>query len=103
MNLSELTLAELKQLLVQIPNEIKLREKKEKNAALEAIAALAAERGFNLHELIESAPLKKERAPVAVKYRHPANSELSWTGRGRQPKWVEEFIASGGSLEQLSV
>ena len=28
---------------------------------------------------------------VKVKYRHPENPELEWTGRGRKPKWVEAW------------
>lgn len=103
MDLSSLSSAELKDLLEQIPLEIKRREKKEKADALKAIEILAAERGFKLEELLETAPAKKERAPVPVKYRHPTNPELSWTGRGRQPKWVVEFITAGGTLEKLSV
>lgn len=38
-----------------------------------------------------------------VKYRHPANSTLTWSGRGRQPKWVEAFVSNGGSLVSLEV
>lgn len=38
-----------------------------------------------------------------VKYRHPANHELEWSGKGRQPKWVEAYLANGGSLVSLDV
>jgi hypothetical protein len=38
-----------------------------------------------------------------IKYRHPANHDLSWSGKGRQPKWVEAYIANGGSLVSLDV
>jgi DNA-binding protein H-NS len=41
--------------------------------------------------------------PVAVKYRHPEEPSLSWTGRGRQPKWVVEYVESGGTLKDLFV
>ena len=105
MELSNLSLAELKNLLTIIPAEIKRREKDEKAQALKDLAAFAAERGFSLEELIGTAvPVeKKERSPVAVKYRHPQNADLAWTGRGRQPKWFVEFIGAGGNLEQLAV
>ena len=36
-------------------------------------------------------------------YRHPENVELEWTGRGRKPKWVEAWLASGSTLENLLV
>lgn len=103
MDISTLSLAELKDLLNKIPAEIKRREKDEKARALKDIAALAAERGFSLEELMEGAVSKKEKAPVAVKYQHPKNPQLTWTGRGRQPKWVVEFLAAGGSLDQLAI
>lgn len=103
MELSALSLAELKNLLQQIPAEIKRREKDEKAKALKDLEALAAERGFTLDELLGAAKEKKERAPVAAKYRHPQDSDLAWTGRGRQPKWIVEFLAAGGTLKQLSI
>lgn len=38
-----------------------------------------------------------------VKYRHPAEHSLEWSGKGRQPKWVEAYLANGGSLVSLEV
>lgn len=44
------------------------------------------------------------RSPVVVRFRHPDNPELAWTGRGRQPKWVESFLAiPGNTLTMLDV
>ena len=42
----------------------------------------------------------KSRQTVAIKYRLDANT---WTGRGRKPKFVEDYLATGGSLEDLLV
>ena len=103
MDLSSLSLAQLKELLQSLPTEIARREKAEKAEARKALEAFAAERGFSLDELVGNVKVAKERAPVAVKYRHPENADLSWTGRGRQPKWIVEFVATGGTLEQLSI
>ena len=103
MELSNLSLAELKNLLQALPDEIKRREKDEKAKARKDLEAFAAERGFSLDELLGNAKEKKERSPVAAKYRHPQNADLQWTGRGRQPKWIVEFITAGGTLEQLSI
>lgn len=103
MDLSNIALAELKALLAQIPKEIERREKEEKNKARKEIEAFAAERGFALSDLLSDTPVKKERAPVAVKYKHPTDATLVWTGRGRQPKWIVTFLVNGGMLEQLAV
>ena len=36
-------------------------------------------------------------------YVHPDNPDLTWTGRGRQPKWVTQFLASEGlTLDMLT-
>lgn len=102
MDISGLPLAELKRLLVQIPKEIERRQKEERSKVLKEIESFAAERGFALDELIGERG-KKERAPVAAKYRHPSNEELTWSGRGRQPKWVAEFVQKGGKMDQLKV
>lgn len=37
---------------------------------------------------------------VAVKYKQ---GEDTWTGRGRRPKWIEDYIAKGGTLDVLLV
>ncbi len=103
MELSNLSLSELKNLLQALPEEIKRREKDEKAKARKDLEAFAAERGFSLEELLGNAKEKKERSPIAAKYRHPQNSDFQWTGRGRQPKWIVEFITLGGTLEQLSI
>lgn len=101
MDIANISLFELKALLAQIPKEIERREKEEKVKARKEIEAFAAERGFALSDLLGEIPSKKERAPVAVKYKHPSDNSLAWTGRGRQPKWVVTFLANGGTLEQL--
>jgi hypothetical protein len=36
-------------------------------------------------------------------YRNPRNSAETWTGRGRQPKWVRETLARGVRLEELVI
>lgn len=37
---------------------------------------------------------------VAVKYR---SGDQTWTGRGKQPKWVVQHLANGGRIEDLLV
>jgi len=103
MDISNIALTDLKTLLTQIPKEIERREKEEKIKVRKEIEAFAAERGFALSDLLGEAPVKKERVPVAVKYKHPTDATLVWTGRGRQPKWVVAFLVTGGTLEQLAV
>ncbi len=46
---------------------------------------------------------KGKRGKVAPKYRNPENAAETWTGRGRQPVWVREYIEKGGKLEDLLI
>lgn len=53
----------------------------------------------------EDSARKERRAELAakgIKYCHPTNDYLAWSGRGQKPKWVAEWLANGGTLEQLS-
>lgn len=38
--------------------------------------------------------------PVPIKYQL---NDQTWTGRGRQPKWVEDYLAAGGTLEAVRI
>lgn len=106
MDLSSLSVAELRDLQQKIPGEIKKRESQEKINALNELRAFAKSKGFSIEELLGKEVKEKAiatRGKVAVKYRHPQDASLEWTGRGRKPKWVEAWLANGGSLENLTV
>ena len=102
MDLSPLTLAQLRELNQVLPKEIERREKEERAAVRAEIEQLARQRGFEISDLL-GVPDQKPKITVAIKYRHPQNSTLTWTGRGRKPKWVDEFLNNGGTMEQLLI
>lgn len=108
MDLSKLNVAQLLDLQKKIPQEIKRREAEEKVVVLNELKAIAQKRGYSLEQLVGGKDASKVRGPktgakVAVKYRHPKNASLQWTGRGRQPKWVAEWLTGGGKLQALAV
>lgn len=52
----------------------------------------------------ESAIAEKSASHGAIaRYRHPDEPSLTWTGRGRKPVWVAEWLAGGGTLEDLEI
>ncbi len=77
------------------------------------LSKLAKAEGYTIEELFGDAPAaprarkatKATKAPaktagrklgkVAPKYRNPANPKETWTGRGKQPRWMAELTAKG--------
>lgn len=106
MDLSTLSIIELRDLQQQIPVELKRREAQDKINILNEVRAFAKARGYAIEDLIgKEAKVKVSGSSgkVKVKYRHPSDSSLEWTGRGRKPKWVEEWLAGGAAIEALLV
>jgi DNA-binding protein H-NS len=105
MDLSTMSISQLRDLQQQIPVEIKRREAEEKVNALNELRAFAKSRGYAIEDLlaVREAKTKAAGGKVKVKYRHPDNADLEWTGRGRKPKWVEAWLADGKTMESLLV
>ncbi len=54
----------------------------------------------------KAAPAKKavrKLGKVAPKYRNPANTKETWTGRGKQPRWLAAHTAKGKKLEDFLI
>ena len=107
MDLSKLDLAELKDLQAQIGAELKIREKSDIEKARNDINAIAQSLGLSLKDLLSASESKgkvrKQTGKVAVQYRNPQDTSQEWTGRGRQPGWVKELLASGKNLMSAKV
>ncbi|SMC29947.1 DNA-binding protein H-NS [Andreprevotia lacus DSM 23236] len=106
MKLSGLTLAALRQLQEDIQVAIAARRQAGCQALLGELNALAAEKGFSLRELLgepekPAAPAVKPKG--VARYRNPQNGSQTWTGHGRKPQWVIDFLAAGGQLDQLGI
>jgi DNA-binding protein H-NS len=102
MNISGLPLADLRSLQEQIKQEIKKREHEDVAKAREQIMAIAHGLGIPLKDIMGT-QVRAKGATVAVRYRHPSDSSLQWTGRGRQPKWIKDWLALDLSLDALRV
>ncbi|MEZ5852522.1 MAG: H-NS histone family protein [Hyphomicrobiaceae bacterium] len=45
----------------------------------------------------------KPGGKVAVKYRNPDNPSDTWTGRGRQPKWLAAALKKGAKIADFAL
>jgi DNA-binding protein H-NS len=108
-DLSTLSINELEVLQAKIPHELERRKIEGKKKLLEDVNQLVAKHGFTLDELLSTfqtgaaGKSPGTRKPAKIKYRHPQQAELTWTGRGRKPGWVTDWLAKGNTLEKLSV
>lgn len=106
MNLTDMSVEQLQQLQDQIGREIKLRRARDKKEVLSKIKAMAAAGGYTLEELVAGTSVSevaKTGRTVPPKYRNPQNPDLTWTGRGKQPRWVAEYLAAGKNLTDLLI
>lgn len=84
------------------------------------ITKFAKAEGYTLEELFgtaKSAPARagksataapssragRKLGKVAPKYRNPANAKETWSGRGKQPRWMAALTAKGKKVEDFLI
>jgi DNA-binding protein H-NS len=90
--LEKMNVKELRDLRSKIDTAIAARQSKDKAELKQKMQELAEEAGLSLEEVLGSGGRRGARGgkgSVPVKYRHPDDSSMTWTGRGRRPKWLE--------------
>jgi DNA-binding protein H-NS len=106
MDLSNMSSADLRNLQEQVKRELKQREGQDLAKAREQILAIAQSVGVPLKALVGGAATARsgrKTGSVAPRYRNPADESQQWTGRGRQPKWVKEWLDAGKDIAGLKV
>lgn len=97
-DLEHWSLADLEYLQREIGRAINNLRLRRRQGALAAVEAAAREHGFSLNELFGTSK-RSSVLQAKVKYRHPENAEITWSGRGRPPGWIKSGLAKGASLD----
>lgn len=101
MKLDKMSREELTDLQKQVGLALKSYDDRQKKEAHAKLEAMAKDMGFSLADFAGG---KKGKAAGGVpKYVHPENPAKTWSGRGRQPQWFKEAIASGKSEAELAL
>ena len=105
-DISNLSVEELKRL--QIEAEALIASKKDQaiEDAYDQIVAIADGLGFSIEELLELGEQKRKkttRKAVEPRYRNKNNPEQTWTGRGKQPRWLVAELENGAKLEDFLI
>jgi DNA-binding protein H-NS len=48
-------------------------------------------------------PQRRPYPKVMPKFQNPAQPSQTWSGRGRQPRWVSELIEAGKTIEDFRI
>lgn len=70
------------------------------------VAQLLARRGLSMDDMVETGrrtARASKGSKVAPKYRNPENPSETWTGRGRQPRWLVAKLAKGGKIDSYRI
>lgn len=105
-DLSDYNLSALKGLQLEISNEIKSRHQEEVKKAREQIVAIAQNLGVSVKELLANGGEKQRGGSVKKvqpQYKNPSDNSQTWSGRGRQPKWIVDGLASGKTLDDFRI
>lgn len=103
-DLTKLSIEELQALARDIEEEIVSRREADRERVLAQMRELAGTLGMTLEEVLRQERGRGAKVPASsvVKYRHPENPVLTWSGRGKRPQWINEWLAAGRTLEELA-
>lgn len=108
-DLKSMTKKELEKLAQNVERQLERLKKQDLKKARDAAEKAAAAHGFQLSDILGgAAPAAKTRkakpkAAGVAKYANPADSNQTWTGKGRQPQWFKDAVAAGKSPESMEL
>ena len=119
-DINRLSAKELNSLINQAKKrKLTLGKRKPALTVRKKVTALARAEGYTLEELFGTGggsatatrtPRKtavrrtrKSSGKVAPKYRNPANATETWTGRGKQPRWLAAETGKGRKLDEFLI
>lgn len=115
-DLSTLTAAELDELMKNADRIRKEKRESERVALRNDIIALVEGSGLTIQDVFPEfagAKIRKPRATKApssapkeqepIRFRNGANTDETWTGRGRMPSWLKRELEAGRSQDDFAV
>ncbi len=103
-NVDKLSLKELIDLDLRVKKAISTAKDRDRAEAKMELLALAQKRGFSVGELFGGGSGRGGKGgKVAVKFRNKDNPLETWTGRGRQPKWLAAALKKGAKIADFAI
>ena len=105
-DISDLSVEELERLAAQAEALIESKKDQKIEDAYNKIIEIAEAAGLTLEQFIEYGTHKRKkttRKAVEPRYRNKNNAAETWTGRGKQPRWLVAEIEKGAKLEEFLI
>ena len=105
-DISDLSVEDLKRLQVEAEALILSKKDQAIEDAYNQIIAIAENVGYSVEELLELGEQKRKkttRKAVEPRYRNKNNADETWTGRGKQPRWLVAELEKGAKLEDFLI
>ena len=93
---------QLNELISRAKNRQDVMHKEKEGKVRDKVLALVNAEGFTIDELFGVGG-KKTRRKVKPKYRNPADANMTWTGRGKRPRWFNDAITAGKKEKDLLI
>ena len=102
-NVDKLPLKDLLDLETRVKKAIVAARERERSEVRQEMLALAAKRGLSINDVFGNGRAPKAGGKVAIKYRNPDDHSETWTGRGRQPKWIVAALKKGAKIQDFAL
>jgi DNA-binding protein H-NS len=103
MDLSGYDLQQLTDLRRRVEDEIRARHTVDPHESEHQLRDAAQKWGFALTEVLMGVAPASELRMRRIRYQHPFDPHVGWSGMGVKPDWILQWEANGGSLEELRV
>ena len=99
LNFQAMSVDELWQIHEQISRLLAERLTSEKRQLEQRLSQL----GGDLVNTSSAEVARRSYPKVRPKYQNPSAPFQTWSGRGHTPRWIQEMIEAGGSLDDLQI
>jgi DNA-binding protein H-NS len=108
LNLDAMSIDEMWQLHEEISRVLSVRLTSEKRELEKRLAQLRREKEMPQSEPVDrqvkEAPRERRKYPrVFPKYRNPNEPSETWSGRGKQPRWLTAALKTGHTIDEFVI
>jgi DNA-binding protein H-NS len=109
LNLEGMSIDEMWQLYEEISQILSVRLTTEKRALEKRLAQLRRDNEVRQTKsgdasALESLPRERRKYPrVLPKYRNPKEPSETWSGRGKQPRWLAAALKTGHTIDEFKI